>query len=182
MLKIVIPEGELFNEATGEFVKVPNVEMQLEHSLISLKKWESKWHKPFLSKEEKTQEELLDYIRCMTVTPNIDPSVYFYIPESELRRIWSYIDDPMTATWFGGEQNEGSIRKKEVITAEIIYYWMIALNIPVEFQKWHLNQLLTLIRVVNIKNAPPKKMKKRDILARNSKLNEARKAKLNSRG
>lgn len=185
-----IPKQEFFNESTGEFMEQEPIKggrIQLEHSLISLQNWEKKWHKPFLGKglknEEKTTEEILDYIRCMTLTPGVDPEIYKYIPESEIKRIKEYIDNPMTATWFseknGGAGNGG---KRQIVTAEIIYYWMITLQIPPEYRKWHLNQLLTLIRVISIENAPKKKMNKNDILRQNAQLNAARRAKHNSRG
>jgi hypothetical protein len=157
--------------------------LQLEHSLISLTKWESKWHKPFLDKKDKTDEEIQDYIRCMTLTQNVNPEVYKHIPKIVMKQIFEYIEDPMTATWFGNNgEDKKSINKKRIVTAELIYCWMITLNIPVQFEKWHLNRLLTLIRVVNAENTPPKKMSKRDILARNSKINAARRAKNHSKG
>lgn len=184
MLKIKIPDmPDLFDEKTESFITVKGIELQLEHSLLSLAKWESKWHKPFLGKEEKNHEEIIDYIRCMTITQNVDQEIYHYIPKSVLKEIFDYVEDPMTATWFSStEMKNGGIGNREVITAEIIYYWMATLGIPVQFEKWHLNRLLTLIRVFNVKNAPPKKMNKKDILARNKKLNAARRAKHRSKG
>lgn len=182
MLKIVIPEDTFFNENTNEFIEVKRTELQLEHSLISLKKWESRWHKPFLGKrgvikEELTNEEILDYIRCMTITQNVDPFLYNFIPDTEFERVFSYINDSMTATWFSEDSNGQASFNRKSITAEVIYYWMIKLNIPVEFQKWHLNQLITLIRVINAEEAPQKKMSKEEILARNRSLNAQRRAK-----
>lgn len=184
MLKITIPDVyDLFEEQTETFINLKGADLQLEHSLISLSKWESKWHIPFLGKEEKTAEQIQDYIRFMTLTQNVNPNLYKYIPPSVMQQIFNYIDDPMTATWFNKvEEKQSGISKKETITAEIIYYWMITLNIPVQFEKWHLNRLLTLIRVVNIKNAPKQKMSKKDILARNRKLNNARRARNHSKG
>lgn len=183
MLKVKIPDQSIWNEKTERFINVKGGELQLEHSLISLSKWESKWHKPFLGKEDKSEEEILDYIRCMTLTQNVDPNLYLYMPSSILKKIFDYIEDPMTATWFSSsEEKKGGIGKKEVITAEIVYYWMVTLSIPVQFEKWHLNRLLTLIRVINVKNTPAKKMSKKDLLARNKQLNAARRAKYKSKG
>lgn len=178
MLTITIPEQELFNELTNEFVRTKAHTIQLEHSLVSLSKWESKWNKPFLSKDEKTIEQTLDYIQCMTITQNIDPMVYRFLTDENIRDINDYIDAPMTATTFS---DKGST-SREIITSEIIYYWMISLNIPMECQKWHLNRLLTLIRVCNVKNAPAKKMSRKEIMNRNAALNAARRKKLNSKG
>lgn len=175
MLEITIPKQEYFDENHCEFVYVPEQHLTLEHSLVSLSKWESKWHKPFLQDEPKTIEESLDYIRCMTINKNVNPLAYRGITPALLMQINDYIDAPMTATWFSKEQSKGS--KSEVITSELIYYWMIALQIPVEFEKWHLNRLITLIKVCNIKNAPPKKMSRREIMERNRRLNAARKKK-----
>ncbi len=178
MLTITIPEQELFNEATNEFVSIKSKTIQLEHSLVSISKWESKWNKPFLSKDEKTIEQTLDYIQCMTITQNIDPMVYRFLTDENIRDINDYIDAPMTATTFS---DKGST-SREIITSEVIYYWMISLNIPMECQKWHLNRLLTLIRVCNVKNAPAKKMSRKEIMNRNAALNAARRKKLNSKG
>lgn len=180
MLKITIPEMEGYDERTNEFYSVKEQTLSLEHSLVSISKWESKWHKPFISKDAKTNEEILDYIRCMTLTQNVDPMLYNVIPLSAINAVNDYIDDPMTATWFS-EDNKGR-GSREIITSEVIYYWMTALNIPFECQKWHLNRLLTLIRVCNAKNNPGKKMSKREILSRNKSLNAARRKAHRTRG
>lgn len=180
MLNITIPKSEQWDEINQEFVYVKEQNLQLEHSLVSLSKWESKWCKPFLSKEDKTLEETTDYIRCMTITQNIDSKVYNYIPDSVIEEVYKYIDLPMTATRFT-EQERGR-NNGEQVTAELIYYWMIALNIPMECQKWHLNRLLTLIKVCSIKNQPPKKMSKRQIMSNNSALNASRRKMHNTKG
>lgn len=179
MLKIKIPSVEAYDEKNNLFINIPETDLQLEHSLVSIAKWESKWCKPFLSKEEKTPEELLDYIKCMTLTQNVNPDVYNFIPNNILAKINKYIEAPMTATTFREDNKKQS---REIITNEIIYYWMVSFNIPFECQKWHLNRLLTLIRVCSVKNAPQKKMSAREIMARNKALNKARKAQMNTRG
>lgn len=180
MLHITIPATEHFNEETNEFVTTKAQTLQLEHSLISLSKWESKWCKSFIDSKDKTSEETLDYIRCMTLTPNVKPEVYRSLSHQNISDINAYIDAPMTATVFNDMGEKSGT--KDVITSELIYYWMIANNIPFECEKWHLNRLITLIRVCNIKNTPPKKMNKRDIMSRNAALNAARRQKMNSRG
>src|SRR5512135_1572143 len=180
MLQITIPATELWNEKTNEFTKTKEQVLQLEHSLVSLSKWESKWCKPFMSKTPKTQEESIDYIRCMTITQNVDFDVYNGITNEIVEEVTKYIEAPMAATTFSND-NRNTINR-EIITAEIIYYWMVALNIPFECQKWHLNRLLTLINVCNIKNQPKKKGRKQDIYARNRALNEVRKRQLNTAG
>lgn len=180
MLQITVPASESWNELTEEFVYGPEKVLQLEHSLVSLSKWESKWHKPFLSKTiQKTPEEIKDYVRCMTKTQHVDPSVYDRLTPEHYRQINAYIDEPMTATWFGKERGRPS---REQTTAELIYYWMTAFNIPFECEKWHLNRLLTLIKVCSIKQQPDKKMSKREILAQNAAINAARRAKMKTRG
>ena len=181
MLHIEIPiSPEGWDEKKQEFVKPRVKVLQLEHSLVSLSKWESKWCKAFLSKKEKTYEETLDYIKCMTITQNVDPDVYNHLTNANIKQVNEYIEAPMTATFFSDEKNGKSSR--EIITAELIYYWMIALNIPFECQKWHLNRLLTLIKVCNIKNSPPKKRSKKELMNRNAALNAARRQQMNSRG
>ena len=179
MLKISIPEREMWDEKTSTFIQLPKAELQLEHSLVSISKWESKWNKPFLTKEEKTPEEVQDYIRCMSLTSNTDPLVFEYLPESALKEITDYIAAPMTATTFSDNSRQ---RNNEIITNEIIYYWMVTFNIPFECQKWHLNRLLTLIRVCSIKNQPAEKMTPREIMEQNRALNKMRKAQLHTRG
>lgn len=180
MLRITVPaSNELWDEKNQMFVTAKEQTLQLEHSLVSLSKWESKWCKAFFN-SDKTPEELVDYIKCMTLTQNVPPEVYERLTAENIREINDYIEAPMTATYFSKEQRVGHSR--EVITAELIYYWMIALNIPFECQKWHINRLLTLIRVCNIKNQPAKKMSRRDILSRNAQLNAARRTKLNTKG
>lgn len=184
MLSIVIPEKEFFDERTQEFVFIKEKKLDLEHSLISISKWESKWKKPFLSKDDKNYEESIDYVRCMTLTPNVDPKVYFGITQSMFNQITDYIDDPMTATWFNEQKNNGRRQNNsQVVTSELIYYWMVAYNIPFECQKWHLNRLLALVRICDIKNSTSdKKMKKSDIYARNRALNAARRRNLGTNG
>lgn len=180
MLKITIPSREMFNEKTQEFFHVHEYTIQLEHSLVSVSKWESKWNKPFLSKDTKTEEEELDYIKCMTITQNVDPNVYKFIPLNIREEIKEYINAPMSATWFSEDKNTKS--SSEQITSELIYYWMVAQNIPFECEKWHLNRLITLIKICNIKSQPPKKMGKKAIMSRNAALNAARRKQLNTKG
>lgn len=180
MLEIRIPGRDLWDDGKEEFISVKDTTLRLEHSLVSLSKWESKWHKPFLEKGDRTLEETIDYIRCMTLTQNVSPLVYRLIDDSVIKAVSDYIADSMTATWFSNEE-KGAFRR-EVVTAEVIYYWMIALNIPFECQKWHLNRLMTLIRVCNVKNAPEKKPGRRQIAKRNTALNAARRRQLNSKG
>lgn len=181
MLTITVPiSPEGWDEDKQEFVQPKSQILQLEHSLISLSKWESKWQKPFYSKKEMTDEEALDYIKCMTLNKNVDPDIYNHLTRENIDDVMKYIGNPMTATTFG--KDDKSNNSREVITSELIYYWMIASNIPFECQKWHLNRLITLIRVCSIKNTPPKKMSKREIMSRNAALNAARRKQLNSKG
>lgn len=181
MLQIEVPLGPAYwDEEREEFVSPASMVLSLEHSLVSLSKWESRWCKPFFSRAEKTAEELLDYIQMMTLTENVASEVWNNLTQENIHDIRAYIDAPMTATTFGKDSHASNSR--EIITSELIYYWMISLQIPFECQYWHLNRLLTLIRVCNIKNAPPKKYSKGDIMRRNTALNAQRRAKLNSKG
>lgn len=183
MLKITIPKCEIWDEANNCFILTKEQELCLEHSLVSLSKWESKHHKYFLENKTINPEEMLDYIRCMTLTKNVEPEVYNALTQQNINDIVNYINDSMTATFFS--DNGQKKTSKEIITSEIIYYWMISLQIPVEFQKWHLNRLLTLIKVCNEKNTPEKdkkKMTKREIMERNKMLNEQRRKITHSKG
>lgn len=181
MLQITIPSTEMWDEVNERFIKTKEQTLCLEHSLVSLSKWESKWHKSFLSsKEEKTVEETIDYIKCMTLTQNVNPEVYTRLSQENFKEINEYIENPMTATKI--YEDKGGRPNRETITSELIYYWMIALNIPMECQKWHLNKLLMLIRVCNLKNKPPKKMSKRQLMSRNASLNAARRQQMHTSG
>lgn len=180
MLQITIPSVELWNEITMEFITSEETTLELEHSLVSLSKWESKWHKSFISRKELTDEEVLDYIKCMTLTQNVNPEVYNYLTTDNIEQINKYIEAPMTATTFSDNKNGKTSR--EIVTAEVIYHWMIALNIPFECQYWHLNRLITQIRVCEIKNTPPKKKSAKETARQYAALNAARKKKLGTRG
>lgn len=179
MLKLTIVQPELYNDVLNEFIPSKLYKIQLEHSLVSLSKWESNWKKPFLSNDEKTLEETIDYIKCMTITQNVPDDVYNYISDYQYTQILDYIHSEKTATTFTNHKSTG---RREIITSELIYYWMITLNIPFECQKWHLSRLLTLINVCNIKNSPPKKMSKQEIAKRNADLNAMRKKSLGTQG
>lgn len=182
MLTIDIPAIEMFDDTTNEFINIKEQTLELEHSLVSLSKWESKWHKPFISKTEKTLEETLDYIKCMTLTPDVDPNVYQWMAynNSIVNQVNTYIDDKQTAS-IVNDTNKGK-NTGEFITSETFYYWMISLQIPFECQYWHLNRLIALIKFCSAKNAPKKKMSRNEILSQNAKLNAARRKAANSKG
>ena len=179
MLTLRVNGSEMYDEEKNEFYTENSTDLILEHSLLSISKWESKWHKPFLVNDTKSVDEMIDYIRCMTVSKNVNDNVYNCLTDDNIIEINKYVDDPMTATTFS---NNNRSTNKEQITSELIYYWMISFNIPWECQKWHINKLLTLIRVCGIKNEPPKKLGQDEIIRRNAELNKARKKQLNSNG
>ena len=177
---ITIPAQEIFIPP-DQFITTKETSIKIEHSLVAVSKWEAKWHIPFLDdKVEKTNEMMIDYIKCMTISQNVDPEIYNVIPSNVLDEISKYINDPMTATTFKETRGRGG--RGEFVTSELIYYWMIAQNIPMECEKWHLNRLMTLIRVCNDKNQPSNKMKRSQILSQNKALNAARKAKYGTKG
>lgn len=179
MLTLVVAARELFNEQTQSFVQVSEQTICLEHSLISLRRWEAIWQKPYFSNTQKTDQETLDYIRCMSVNKDISLETVMCLTSDQLAQISQYISSPMTATTFAKDNTPPS---RQIMTSEIIYWQMIQNQIPFECQKWHLNQLLTLLRVCGIKNQKPKKMGKRETMSRNAQLNQTRKAQLNTRG
>lgn len=179
MLQITIPAmNDLWDERNQQFLSIKETTIQLEHSLLSISKWESKWNKSFINTKDKTEDELIDYIKCMTITKNVDPNIYVCLTAENIQEIVNYINAPMTATTIRdtGKSNH------EIVTSELIYYWMISLNIPVKFEKWHLNRLITLIRVCSIKNQPAKKMSRGEIMQRNAALNADRKKRWNTKG
>lgn len=179
MLELVVEEKEFYDDSTGKFIILPRTELLLEHSLYSISKWESIHKKPFLSKTEHTNDEIMDYIRCMTINKKVDPIVYTCLGGKEMETIMNYMQDEMTATTI--KQKESKMNR-EIITAEIVYYWMVSLGIPFECDKWHFNKLMTLISVCSIKNAPSKKMSQREALMQQNQLNDLRRAKLGSLG
>lgn len=182
MLQVTIPAIELYDEVNNEFITIEEISLTLEHSLASLSDWESKWCKPFLSKDKMTEEESIDYIRCMTLTPNVPSEIYNLMPNSVIEEVSEYIAKPMTATWFSDDGKKGKKGRNEQITAEVIYYWMIALNIPPEYEHWHLNKLITLIRVCDEKSKTPKKKSTKNLWNEYAELNKVRRQKLNTKG
>lgn len=179
MLTIIVPGVELFDEESNQFKTSTDFVLNLEHSLVSLSKWESIYEKPFLGRDPKSSEEVVGYIKCMTLNTDVPPDVYSRFSQENIDDVNNYINAKMTATWFADKKQKPS---QEVITAEVIYYWMISMNIPLEFQNWHLNRLFTLIQVISLKNEPGKKLSRAELAARNRALNEERRRKYNTRG
>lgn len=180
MLRIIIDGDESFDEATETFIQDNTVVLELEHSLLSLSKWESKHQKPFLTSGEKSSEELYDYLKAMLLTPEVDPDILYQCSQKNIDLIQSYIDSRQSATTFGMMPERRG--PGEVITSELIYYWMVAFNIPFECQTWHLNRLFSLIRICNIKNSKPKKMSRHELAQRNREINAKRRAELKTAG
>ena len=186
MLEIVVPACDsLWDPGAERFITSKETKLILEHSLVSVSKWEAKWKTPFLSNNRMTAEQLRHYVVCMTITQNVDPNVYYALSQENLKAIMEYIEDPMTATTVN-EKNLKMMQKGprggKIITSELIYYWMTALNIPFECQKWHLNRLMMLIKVASVEQQPPKKMSRADAMSQQRALNAARRAKLGTRG
>jgi hypothetical protein len=180
MFEIKLLPQEFWDPIKEEFINMPAMTLKMEHSLASVSRWERKWKKPYLTLEPKTDEEFYDYLRCMTITPKDVPTiVYRSLPQSIIDEAINYINDPMTATTFPKDNRRAS---REIITAEIIYYQMFSLNIPLECEKWHLNRLMTQIRVCAVKNSPKKKMSRRETMSQNAALNAQRRKARNSKG
>jgi hypothetical protein len=180
MLRLIIAGEESFNEEDQTFSTIDDVIIDLEHSLLSLSKWESIYQKPFLSPEPKTAEEIFSYIQAMVITPNVDLDVLYRCTEEDVAKIQQYIDSKQSATTFGIMPERRT--QEEIITSELIYYWMVAFNIPFECETWHLNRLFSLIRICNIKNSPPQKISKIELARRNRELNAQRRSQLGTTG
>jgi len=180
VLTIQVPLAEGFDNSTQKFVETEFFKLELEHSLFSLSKWEMKYEKPFLTSDDKSAEETAYYIRCMIQTPDVPDEVIKKITKQNLEDINQYIAAKMTATWFTEPKN--APQNREIITNELMYYWMVALQIPWEAQYWHLNRFLTLIKVCNHKNQPPKKMSRRELAQRHREINEQRRREYGSNG
>lgn len=179
MLTIIVPGVSMFDDERQEFVTKDDVVLELEHSLVSLSKWESIYEKPFLGADDKTSEEILGYVKAMTLTP-VSEEVFLKLSPDNIQQINDHIDAKMSATWFS--ETPGAPKSRDVITAELIYYWMTVFQIPFECEKWHLNRLFTLIRICNIKQDKPKKMSRSEQANRNRELNAQRKAQLGTTG
>lgn len=180
MLKVIIEGNESYNEEENLFTQDEEAVLELEHSLLSLSKWESKHQKPFLSKDKKTLDEIYDYLKAMVVTPNADLDALNRCTQSNLNAIQAYIDSPQSATTFGNMPERRG--PGEVITSELIYYWMVTFNIPWEAQTWHLNRLFALVRICNLKQSKPKRLSPRELAMRNKELNDKRRAELGTKG
>ena len=181
MLTIKIPiVAEGWDEEKQEFVEPIEQVLELEHSLVSLSNWESKWCKSFIDSKDKTEEESLDYIRCMTLTPNVHPDIYYLLTDENVEEINKYINAPMTATTV--KNIGGGKKRNSFITAEVIYDWMITLGIPLYRETWHINRLVTLIQVRSAKNQPAKKQSRADIVRSQHDINEANKKYFNTKG
>jgi hypothetical protein len=180
MLTITVGATDAFDEDSQEFRKQGGEQLQLEHSLVSLSKWESKYEKPFLGETQKSPEEVFFYIRCMAVGEIPRGEIFQQLSQEDLKEINAYIDSKMTATWFSDQP--GAPQTREIITSELIYYWMTVFHIPFECENWHLNRLFTLIRICNVKQSKPKKMSRTEVARRNRELNAQRKAQLGTKG
>jgi hypothetical protein len=180
MLTITVGATGVYDEESGTFKTQGGVELQLEHSLVSLSKWEAIHEKAFLGSNDKSSEEVLSYVECMLLTPNPPEEILHQLSQENVQEINEYIDRKMTATWFS--EQPGTPKSREIITAELIYYWMTVFSIPFECETWHLNRLFTLIRICNVKQAKPKKMSRAEVARRNRELNEQRKAQLGTKG
>lgn len=180
MLRLIIPGGEFWDKINEKFLNLSEVELELEHSLVSVSKWESIYQKPFLAPGEKTREEVYGYLKAMVITPRVDLDVLYRCDQKSIDAIQEYIDSPQTATTFPLQPERRG--PSEIITSELIYYWMAAGGIPFECQYWHLNRLLTLLRVASVKSGKPKKMSRQEIAQRNREENARRLAKFNTKG
>lgn len=178
-ISIRVSGGELFDESTSRIFTVPAQTLVLEHSLVSISKWESKWHKMYLETPKKTTEELIDYIRCMTINKNVPDYVYYALSQENVTEIIKYMEDPMTASTVNFYGKTGN---HEAVSSELIYYWMITFGIPVEFEKWHINRLMMLIKICSKKNSKPSKADKAAADRRRAEINRQRCAKLKTRG
>lgn len=182
MLIVNIPGQELWDENNQRFIKVDDTTLEMENSLYAIANWESKWGKSFFQNDEKTEAETIDYIKQMTIN-KVDDMVYKCIDRQTFCKIKDYINLPMTATKINSKRNQnGNVQSSSYITAEIIYYMMLTLGIPPEYDRWHINRLITLIRVCQIKSQPPQKMSQQEAIAYQARLNAERRAKLKSKG
>jgi hypothetical protein len=180
MLRITIPKQEFYDEVEGKFIYSDYIELDLEHSLVSVSKWESKFEKPFLAPGTKTTEEVLDYIRAMIVTPNVPLDIVSKFGPDDIERVNDYIESKQSATTFG--MMPKATGRSETISSELVYYWMVTYNIPFECETWHLNRLFSLIRICNVKSTKQKKMSRGQLAARNRELNAQRRAALGTTG
>lgn len=179
MLKITVGDKEVYDESIQEFKAQGGVVLELEHSLVSLSKWESEFEKPFLTNDPKSGLEIIGYVRAMCLRPDIQETVFQKLSGENFQEINSYIDSKMSATWFNEKQSE---RSREVVTSELIYYWMTVYRIPFTCETWHLNRLFTLIRICNVKQDKPKPMTRAEQASEQRRINAERRARFNSTG
>ena len=181
---VTVPKSEVYDEENDIFYEIKNeVTLVMEHNLIAISRWESKFHKPYLTKDTKTNEEILYYLECMTITKGVESYVYRCIPKSELLRITEYINDPMTGTTVRESPYAKKQGKEEIQSAELLYYYMFKLGIPKECENWHLNRLMTLMKVYGAKDEKPDgKASRSELIARNRAINARNRSKYHSKG
>lgn len=181
MLSLIVSGEEIYDEELNEFRSTPGYNLELEHSLVSLSKWESKYNKPFLSEEQKTPIEMYDYIKFMAIHPGVPEHVFLSLNDSDLARIVEYMNEKQTATWFNEPPNQSPMRT--AITSELIYYWISALGLDASVvENWHLNRLFTVLKVASIEGQPKKKKSRTEVLAEIRRKNAERRAKYEKEG
>lgn len=173
MLRIYVPKCELWDEVHEEFIRTKAYTLRLEHSLVSISKWEAKHHISFFV-TKLSGELLLSYIKCMTLNPDAPDNVYMALTNANLKAILDYINDPMTASKVSADVTR--VGRDDYVTSELVYYWMTKYNIPAEYEKWHINRLIMLIRICIEKEKPPKKMTQAELYARHAAINARNKA------
>lgn len=155
------------------------VRLQFEHSLRSLSKWESKNKIAFLAGREKTPAQMVDYYRCMLLSPE-DPDLVYLLDPSQMEELTNYINENQTAS---SVPNEGPTQyNPETTTSELVYFWMTALKINWEAQDWHFSRLMMLVQITSYKQQPPKKRNPREVLSDMRRENERRKKLFNTSG
>ena len=158
VLDLYIPGKEFWNSELQEFIYTKDITLHLKHSLVSLTRWEQHYKRRFLDNGPKNEEEYRFYIQCMTLNKDVDPLVYTVLQEDDIKKVTDYLHDSMTATTLPKQNNNRS--NSEKLSSELIYYYMTALNIPFECEKWFLNNLIILISIASIKNNPQEKKSK----------------------
>lgn len=179
---------ELFDEETNTFLHPVGKKLHLEHSLLSISKWEAEWEIPFLN-TDKTSEQSLSYIKCCVLDDDFDELLLNTLSDKNILDFNAYLSKGMTAKKIIDLRSSLSQKRKsrrpasqKALTSEDIYYSMIQFHVWKECEEWPLQRLLSLLQLCSLKSNSTGEMSKSDQAKFYREENARRKAKYHTNG